>query len=124
MSKIKKKPSQRPASISEDIKLIKMIQFAGWFFLLALLAYMFVWLVLDFLLDLDVVLGWEFLSVEMDAVTFAYVVYTGTSAALCFGLSTKINNNKERKKEFFSDWLIGEFLFSMFTIFSVSVYLW
>ena len=124
MSKIKKKPSQRPASISEDIKLIKMIQFAGWFFLLALLAYMFVWGVLDYLLDLDVVLGWEFISIEMNASTFAFVVYTGTSAALCFGLATKINNNKEQKKEFFHDWLIGELLFTIFAIFSVSVYVW
>lgn len=124
MSKIRKKPSQRPSSISEDIRLIKMIQIAGWFFILALLGYMFIWGVFDMLLDLDLLPGLGFLDIEMDAVTFAFVVYTGTSAALCFGLSTKINNTKEKKKEFFQDWLLGEFLFSMFAIFSVSVYLW
>ena len=97
MSKIKKKPSQRPPSISEDIRLIKMIQFAGWWFLLSLLAFFFVWVVLDFLLNLDEVLGLTFLSIEMDALTFSYIVYAGTSAALCFGLATKINNDKEKK---------------------------
>jgi len=124
MSKIKKKSSQRPTSISEDVKFIKMIQFAGWFFLLALLGYMFVWGVLDWALNLDEVLGWDFVSIEMDAVTFAFIVYTGTSSALCFGLATKTNNNKEQKKEFFLDWLVGEFLFSIFAIFSISVYVW
>ena len=114
MSKIKKKPIERPIPISEDIKLTKMIQFAGWIFLLAFLGYFGAWAVLDYLLDVS------FIDIEADEVTFAFIIFTGTSSAFCFGLATKIKNNKERKKEYFMDWLCGEFLFCMFAIFTVS----
>jgi hypothetical protein len=124
MSKIKKKTIERPSTISEDMKLIKMIQFAGWIFLLAFIGYFGAWAILDFALDLDVRLGLSFLNFEADDVTFAYVIFTGVSSAFCFALSTKINNNKERKKEFFLDWLFGEFLFCMFAIFTLSAYQW
>jgi len=118
MSKIKKKPVQSPASISEDVKLIKMIQIAGWFFILALLTYFAVWVVFDFILDV------EFIDIHMDAVTYSFIIFTGSSSALCFALASKIKNNTERKREFFIDWLIGELLFAMFAIFSVAIYLW
>ncbi|TFF96299.1 MAG: hypothetical protein EU547_06580 [Promethearchaeota archaeon] len=118
MSKIKKKPVERPSSLSEDIKLIKMIEFSGWIFLLAFVGYFGAWAVLDILLKIS------FIDFKRDEVTFAYLVFTGTSAAFCFGLSTKIKNNKERKKEFFLDWLLGEFLFCMFAIFALSAYQW
>ncbi len=116
MSKIKKKVIERPSSISEDIKLIKMVQFAGWIFLLAFVGYFGVWVSLDMALGL--------INVERDEITFAYLVFTGTSAAFCFGLSSKISNNRERKKEFFLDWLVGEFLFCMFAIITLSAYKW
>ena len=99
-----------------------MIEFAGWIFLIAFVGYFGAWAVLDYLLDLDVRLGLSFLNFEADDVTFVYVIFTGTSAAFCFALSTKIKNNRERKKEFFLDWLCGEFLFAMFAIFALSAY--
>jgi hypothetical protein len=124
MSKIKKKPVERPIPISEDIKMIKMIQFAGWIFLLVFVGYFGAWAVLDFLLDLDQRFGWSFLDFDTDDVTLAFLVFTGCSSAFCFALSTKIKNNRERKKEFFLDWLCGEFLFCMFAILTLSVYQW
>ncbi len=118
MSKIKKKPIERTTPISEDIKLIKMVQFAGWIFMLAFIGYFGAWVILDYLLDVS------FIDIEADEVTFTYLIFTGTSSAFCFGLSTKINNNKERKREFFIDWLCGEFLFCMFAIITLSAYQW
>ncbi len=116
MSKIRKKTIEKPSTISEDIKLIKMIQFAGWFFLLAFIGYFGIWFILDMVLHL--------INIEKDEVTFAYLLFTGPSSAFCFALSTKISNNYERKKEFFFDWLKGEFLFCIFAIFSLAAYQW
>jgi len=119
MSKIKKKTVDRLTTISEeDIKLVKLIQFAGWIFLLAVGAYMGAWLVLDIGLEMS------FIDIKPDEVTFAFLLFTGVSSAFCFGLSSKINNNRERKKEIFLDWLIGEFLFCLFAIAAIAVYQW
>ncbi|MHA1291790.1 MAG: hypothetical protein ACTSQJ_03870 [Promethearchaeota archaeon] len=119
MSKIKKKPIDRTSTISEkDIKLIKIIQFSGWFFLLALAALGGAWLFLDYLLNV------KWLDLELKAPTYTYIVYTGTNAALSFGAASYLNKNKERKREIFFDWLTAQFLFSMFAIFALAAYQW
>lgn len=117
MSKTKKKVVEEQGALSaEDIKFEKIIQFSGWMFLLALILFMGAWVVLDFLLDL--------VEFKLDASTFSFIIFMGTNAALSFALSYKIRNNRDQKRKFFVDWLIGIFLFSMFAIFAVAVYQW
>lgn len=117
MSKIKKKRTSGPSSISElDIKFEKIIQFSGWMYLLALGGFMGAWVLFDFIL--------EIFELELSAWTYAFIIFTGTNSAISFALSTKIKNNRDKKKEFFRDWLLGEFIFSMLAIFAVAVYVW
>ena len=117
MSKIKKKGKQGPSTISElDIKFEKIIKFSGWIFLLALVGFLGAWIVLDSIL--------EIVKLDLNAMTFSFIIFIGTNSAISFGLATRIKNNRDRKKEFFHDWLIGEFLFGMFAIFAVAIYVW
>ncbi|MFX1302811.1 MAG: hypothetical protein ACFFBV_02605 [Promethearchaeota archaeon] len=117
MSKIKKKQLDRISTLSEfDIKFEKIIQFSGWIFLFALVGFMGAWILFDFVL--------EMIDLELTASTFTFIIFTGTNSAISFALATKIKNNRDKKKEFFHDWLIGEFLFCMFAIFAVAVYVW
>ncbi len=117
MSKFKKTRSERLPSISElDIQLEKIIQFSGWIFLFALMGFMGVWILFDSILNI--------IKLELSAMTFTIIIFTGINAAISFGLATKIKNNREKKREFFLDWLLGEFLFCMFTIFAVAIYQW
>lgn len=116
MSKIKKKHPGRLAYASEEnVKFEKIIHFSGWIFILILIGFLGVWGVLD-LLNVS--------KIHLEAMTFSFVMFTGTSSALSFGIATKIRNNREKKKEIFLDWLIGEFVFCMFAIFVVAVYQW
>jgi hypothetical protein len=119
MSKAKKKrvSSEADTTISEkDIKFEKAIQYSGWFFLITLGMFMAYYLVFDVLL--------EIMTIKIDANLYSFIIFTGTSAALCFALSTKIRKNRHRKKEIFIDWIIAEFFFCMFAIFSVAIYQW
>ena len=117
MSKVKKKQIERQKAISEaDIKFEKIIQFSGWIFLLALGGLLGGWVVLDTVLNI--------INLELNAMTFSLIIFTGTNSAISFGLATKIKNNRDKKKQFFFDWLIGEFLFCMVAIFSVAAYQW
>ncbi|UCD02098.1 MAG: hypothetical protein JSV23_03525 [Promethearchaeota archaeon] len=117
MSKIEKKRIGRPSTISElDVKFEKIIQFSGWIFLLALVGFMGAWILFDFIL--------EIIDLELSAMTFTFIVFTGTNSAISFALATKIKNNRDKKKQFFQDWLLGEFLFCMLAIFAVAVYQW
>ncbi|KKM99722.1 hypothetical protein LCGC14_1145060 [marine sediment metagenome] len=117
MSKFKKTRSEHLPSISElDIQLEKIIQFSGWIFLFALMGFMGAWILFDNILNI--------IKFELSAMTFSIIIFTGINAAISFGLATKIKNNREKKKEFFLDWLLGEFLICMFTIFSVAIYQW
>ncbi|MBD3194001.1 MAG: hypothetical protein GF317_03030 [Candidatus Lokiarchaeota archaeon] len=119
MSKFKKKTdAQRVSTYELDVKLIKIIEFSGWFFLLALIGFMGIWVIFDMILDIS------FIDFEINAMTFSFIVFTGTSAALSFGLASNIKRNKDKKRQLFIDWIIGEFLFCMFAIFAVSVYVW
>jgi hypothetical protein len=117
MSKIKKKRSVGPSTISElDIKFEKIIQFSGWLFLFALVGFLGAWVLLDLIL--------EMIDLEISVMTFAFIIFTGTNSAISFGLATKIKNNRDKKKQFFHDWLLGEFLFCMLAIFSIAAYQW
>ena len=117
MSKVKKKPIERQKGISElDVKFEKIIQFSGWMFLLALGGIMGGWVILDSIL--------EIIRLDLDALTFSLIIFTGTNSAISFGLASKIKNNRDKKREYFIDWLIGEFLFCMFAIFAVAAYKW
>jgi hypothetical protein len=93
-----------------------MIKNAGWMFLISLGVFFAYYGIFDFLLEL--------VEVEIYAVLFSYIIYTGTSAGFCFGLSTRIARNRDKKKEIFVDWLIAQFIVCMFAIFSVAVYQW
>ncbi|MFX0069945.1 MAG: hypothetical protein ACFFAO_02545, partial [Candidatus Hermodarchaeota archaeon] len=95
MSKIKKKPVDRATTTvtKEDIRFENMIKNAGWMFLISLGVFLAYYYIFDFLLEL--------VEVEIIAMIYSYVVYTGTSAGFCFGLSTKIARNRDKKKEIF-----------------------
>ncbi len=117
MSKIKKKKESYDSTISkEDIKFEKIIQFTGYIFLIALILFMGAWLVLDFFLDI--------IEIELNASSYAIILFTGINSAISFGLASKIKDNRDEKKKLYFDWLIGVFLISMLAIFAVSVYQW
>ena len=117
MSKIKKKRIEGPSTISKmDIKFEKIIQFSGWLFLFALVGFLGAWVLLDTVL--------EMIELEISVMTFTFIIFTGTNSAISFGLATKIKNNRDKKKQFFHDWLLGEFLFCMLAIFSIAAYQW
>jgi hypothetical protein len=117
MSKVREKPKQRQKNLSEfDIKFEKIVQFSGWMFLFALGGFMGGWLVLDTM--------FEIIDLNLNAVTFSFIIFTGTNSAVSFGIATKIKNDRTKKREFFLDWLIGEFLFCMFAIIAVGAYQW
>lgn len=116
MSKIKKKKVERPTIISEtDIKFEKIIQFSGWIFLLVLAGFLGGWALLDLL---------NIYELHLEAMSFALIVFTAVSSAFCFGLVTRIKNNRDQKRELFLDWMLAEFLFCMFAIFAIAVYQW
>ncbi|MFX1442523.1 MAG: hypothetical protein ACFFHV_03840 [Promethearchaeota archaeon] len=118
MSKIKKKTEERSTTTisKKDIAFEKSIRFCAWFFLISLSVFLAYYGIFDVLL--------ERIDLEITAVLFSYAIFTGTSSALCFALSTKISRNRDRKSEIFIDWIIAEFLLCMFAIFSVAVYQW
>ena len=117
MSKFKKSKPKRVTTISEiDVKFEKIIQFSGWIFLFAFLGFMGVWILLEFVLDI--------IQLKLSVGVFTFIIFSGINSAVSFGLATKIKNNIHKKKEFFLDWLLGEFLFCMFIIFSLAVYQW
>ena len=117
MSKVKEKKTKPQNDISEfDIKLEKIIQFSGWVFLLALGAFMGGWILLDSVLKI--------IDLNLNAMTFSLIIFIGTNSAVSFGLASKIKNDRTKKREVLFDWLIGEFLLSMFAIFAVAAYQW
>ena len=117
MVKFKKTRTEHLPITSElDIKFEKIIQFSGWIFLLGLLGFMGAWVLLDEILNI--------IKLEMSVSIFTFIIFTGINSAVSFGLATKLKNNRDKKKEFFLDWLLGEFLFCMFTIFALAIYQW
>ena len=118
MSKVKKKRIDRSTTniSKKDINFEKILQFSDWFFLIDCFITMGYWAFLDVLLIRIVI--------DIGAMYFSYVIFTGTSAALCFALVTKVRKNRDKKKEIMIDWLIGEFLFCMMAIFAVAIYQW
>lgn len=117
MSKFKKKPVVSSSIISElEKKFTKIVQFSGWLFLLGLLGFLGGWLILDNILDV--------INLELDAVEFTIIIFTGTNSAISFALASRIKNSLDKKKQYFLDWLLGEFIFCMFAIFSIAVYQW
>ena len=118
MSKVKKKRIDRSTTTisKKDINFEKILQFSAWFFLIACFITMGYWAFFDVLLNRIVI--------DIGAMYFSYVIFTGTSAALCFALVSKVRKNRDKKKEIMIDWLIGEFLFCIMAIFAVAVYQW
>ena len=117
MSKVKKKKTDYDSKISkEDIKFEKIIQFSAYMFLIALILFVGAWILLDFLLDL--------IEIELNASSYAIILFTGVNSAISFALASKIKDNRNEKKKLYFDWLIGVFLISMIAIFAVSVYQW
>ncbi|MFX0057832.1 MAG: hypothetical protein ACFE85_05735 [Candidatus Hodarchaeota archaeon] len=116
MSKIKKKPKREVTLSKEEIILEKIIQFCAWIFLAALVIFMGVWVLFDFLLD--------FIDFELAAPTYTFIIFTGINAAISFATATRIKNNRDQKRKLYLDWLLGEFLISMFAIFAVAAYQW
>jgi hypothetical protein len=117
MSKVKKKPVVRSSSIPElDINFTKIVQFSGWLFLLGLLGFLGGWFILDNILNI--------INLNLDAVEFAIIIFTGTNSAICFALASKIKNTRDKKRQYFLDWLVGEFIFCMLAIFAIAAYQW
>lgn len=117
MSKVKKK-AEKPidSSLKKDIMFEKIIQFSGWIFLFALILFLGGWFLFDSLLNL--------IELELGAPTFTIIVFTGVNSAFCFALASKIKQDRDQKKKFYYDWLIAEFLFGMFAIFTIAAYQW
>ena len=117
MSKVREKQRKRQKDQSEfDIKFEKIIQFSGWMFLFALAAFMGGWFLLDTIL--------EMIDLNLNAMTFSLIIFTGTNSAVSFALASKIKTDRTKKREILLDWLLGEFLLSMFAIFAVAAYQW
>ena len=117
MSSVKKKrPSPTDSGIEEDIVFEKIIQFTGWIFLLGIMAFLGAWFILDFTMDL--------IEIVLEAPEFAIIVFLGINSAISFGLSSVIKSNRDLKKKYYYDWLIGELLICLFAIFSVAAYQW
>jgi len=117
MSKVRKKQAERQNILSElEIKFEKIVHFSGWIFLFALGGFMVGWVVLDTMLKV--------LDLDLNAMTFSFIIFTGTNSAVSFGIASKIKNDRTKKREVFLDWLIGEFLLCMFAIFAVAAYQW
>lgn len=85
-------------------------------FLFALGAFMGGWFLLDMAL--------EIIDLNLNAMTFSFIIFTGTNSAVSFALASKIKNDRTKKREILLDWLIGEFFLSMFAIFAVAAYQW
>ncbi|TFF63430.1 MAG: hypothetical protein EU521_01740 [Promethearchaeota archaeon] len=117
MSKVKKKKTIYDSKITkEDIKFEKIIQFSGYIFLIALILFVGAWILLDLLLNV--------IEIELNASSYAIILFTGINSAMSFGLASKISEDRKEKKKLYFDWLIGVFLISMMAIFAVSVYQW
>jgi len=117
MSSIKKKrPSPTDSGIEEDIVFEKIINFIGWIFLVAIIGFLGVWFIFDYALDL--------INIVLEAPVFAIIVFLGINSAIGFGLSSVIKSNRDLKKKYYYDWLIGELLICLFAIFSVAAYQW
>jgi hypothetical protein len=117
MSKVNKKKASYESKISkQDIKFEKIIQFSGYIFLITLILYIGAWILLDSLLDL--------IEFELNASSYAIILFTGINSAISFGLASKIKDNRTEKKKLYFDWLIGVFLICMMAIFAVSAYQW
>ena len=114
----KKKPSSQPTSISKlDIQFEKIIQISGIFFLLVCLA------VLGFILLFDLLDIIE-TTVSLNAISFSLIIFTVASSGLTLGMGTVIKNNRDQKRRYFFDWMIGEFILCMMAIFVVGIYQW
>jgi hypothetical protein len=117
MSKVKKKKEYSESkTLKEDIKFEKIIQFSGYIFLIALILFVGGWFLLDFILDM--------IEIELNASSYAIILFTGTNSVISFGLASKIKENRKEKRKLYFDWLIGVFLISMIAIFAVSIYQW
>ena len=116
MSKVKKKERSISTQFKEDVIFEKIIGFTGWVFLLALLIFLGIWLIFDYIINV--------IDFEMGAEAFAFILFMGTNSGLCFGLVAIIKSNRDQKKKIFLDWLFGEFLLSMFAVFSIAAYQW
>ncbi len=115
MSKKIKAKDRAPKKVPEEENpFIKIIRFSGWFFLILLGFFLGIWVFFDTLL--------EIIELTLDASSFTIIIFLGTSGALSFGLATKIKNNELLTRQFFIDWIVGEFIFCMFAIFSVAIY--
>lgn len=117
MSKIKKKRFLDQKAISDlDIRFAKIFQFSGWFFLLLVGGFMTAWILLDTVL--------EIINLEVTAITFSFIIFTGTNSAISFALAMKIKSSGDKKRQYFLDWLLGEFIFCMLAVFAVAAYQW
>ena len=117
MSKVRRKKIDRKRTISEvDIKFEKIIQFSGWMFLLLLGAFMGIWVLLDDILHI--------ITLNLNEMTFSFIIFIGTNSAVSYGVASKIKSNPEKKRGYFLDWLLGEFLLCMIAIFAVAAYQW
>ena len=126
MSKSKKQAADRSTTISEtDIKFVKIIQFTGWIFLLVLGGFMGIWVMFDYFpsyVQEEFSINLEFMDLvdlELDAVTYSFIITMGTLGVFCFALSTKINRNLDKKREIFLDWIIAILFFNIFAIVNV-----
>ncbi len=119
MSKYKQKKEQKVQSSYEtDVRFERSIEISGWFFLIAIIGFLGLWIIFDFLLDVSMI------DFEANVYSFTYIVFTGTSSAFAFSVSWNIKSNREKKKQIFFDWLLGEFLLCLFAIFALAIYQW
>lgn len=118
MSKVKKRSAERPSSTisEEDIKFERIIQISGWIFLLLVVGFFAVWGLFDYALEL--------IEIEIDRMIFAFVVFSGSNAALNMGLKSMIRKNRDEKKSIFLNWMVAQILFASIAILSIAAYQW
>ncbi|MBY9007160.1 MAG: hypothetical protein KGD63_10415 [Candidatus Lokiarchaeota archaeon] len=118
MSKYKKKIQKDTSSYETDIRLERSIEYMGWFYLLAVVGLLSVWLIFDAILDVS------FIDLQPNVYTFTFIAFTGTASAFSFALGWNIKNNREKKKQLVYDWLIAQFMLCIFAIFVLAIYQW
>jgi len=117
MSKVKKKPTRLLGGLSqEEVVFEKVIQFSGWIFLIALLIFLGAYFIFDSILDI--------IELDLNASTFSILIFIGTNSAISFALAARVKKDRDQKKKMFIDWLLGEFIICIISIFIVAAYQW
>jgi len=118
MSKVKKKSIYQQTSLSEiDVRLEKIINILGLIFFIISITVLGTILLFDFFDIAE-------MEISLTRISFAFMIFTGVSSALSFGLSSLMKKQRDKKRSIFLDWLLSELLLCFFAICTIGAYQW